>query len=54
MPFRSRAQQDWAFATKQPFAKAWADETDQRALPARLHPHTTRHFAPKHQAKVVR
>lgn len=27
MPFRSKAQQRWAFATHQPFAQKWADQT---------------------------
>lgn len=54
MPFKSVAQMRWAFATKQPFAKAWADMTDEKALPARVHPHTTRHFASRHNAKVVK
>ena len=34
MPFVSRAQQRWAFATKQPFAKEWAEMTDESKLPA--------------------
>lgn len=54
MPFKSKAQQRWAFATRQPFAKDWARMTDEKALPARLHPHTTRFFHKKHKAKVVR
>lgn len=54
MPFRSKAQMRWAFETKQPFAKAWADMTDERALPERLHPSTTRHFAARHNARVVK
>jgi 2'-5' RNA ligase len=35
-PFRSTAQQRWAFATGQPFAERWADETDFGGLPARV------------------
>lgn len=40
MPFRSKAQQRWAFATHQPFAKEWADMTKAqpggiRGLPER-------------------
>jgi 2'-5' RNA ligase len=35
-PFASRAQQAWAFATGQPFAERWADETDFGGLPARV------------------
>lgn len=27
MPFRSKAQEKWAFATHQPFAKKWAKMT---------------------------
>ena len=34
MPFVSKAQQKWAFATKQPFAKEWAAMTDESKLPA--------------------
>ena len=34
MPFVSKAQQRWAFATKQPFAKDWAAMTDESKLPA--------------------
>lgn len=33
MPFKSRQQEKWAFATKQPFAKKWADITNQKSLP---------------------
>lgn len=36
MPFKSRQQEKWAFATKQPFAKKWADITDQKTLPKRV------------------
>lgn len=36
MPFVSRAQEQWAFATHQPFARQWAAITDQRSLPARV------------------
>jgi hypothetical protein len=32
MPFASKKQQRWAFASKQPFAKRWAKATDQSAL----------------------
>jgi hypothetical protein len=35
MPFRSTAQQRFAFATGQPWAKRWADETDFSKLPKR-------------------
>lgn len=35
VPFKSKAQEKWAFATKQKFAKEWADKTDQKKLPAR-------------------
>lgn len=35
MPFKSRAQEKWAFATGQPFAKKWAAMTDQKHLPER-------------------
>ena len=46
MPFQSRAQQRWAFATKQPFAEEWAQMTDERKLPAYKNPkkrHVLRH-----------
>ena len=32
MPFASKRQQRWAFASKQPFAKRWANETDFATL----------------------
>ena len=35
MPFVSRQQERWAFATHQPFAKQWAAVTDQSSLPKR-------------------
>jgi hypothetical protein len=38
MPFQSKAQQRWAFATKQPFAKEWAGMTDEKRLPAYKNP----------------
>ncbi len=36
MPFKSKAQEKWAFSTKQPFAKKWAKMTNQKALPKRV------------------
>lgn len=33
MPFKSEAQQRFAFATDQPWAKKWAKETDFSHLP---------------------
>jgi len=33
MPFASKAQQRFAFATHQPWAKEWAQKTDFSALP---------------------
>lgn len=36
MPFRSTAQQRFAFGTDQPWAKRWADETDFAKLPKRV------------------
>ncbi len=36
MPFKSKAQEKWAFATKQPFAKEWADKTNQKSLPKKV------------------
>lgn len=38
MPFKSRQQEKWAFATGQPFAKEWAAVTDQKKLKARAKP----------------
>jgi hypothetical protein len=35
MPFKSKAQQRFAFGTHQPWAKEWADKTDFKSLPAR-------------------
>jgi hypothetical protein len=40
MPFRSKAQQRFAFATKQPWAKKWAKKTKAaggfKSLPERV------------------
>ena len=36
MPFKSRAQEKWAFATKQKFAKKWADMSEGKKLPKRV------------------
>jgi hypothetical protein len=36
MPFQSKKQQRWAFATGQPWAKEWADKTDFKKLPLRM------------------
>jgi hypothetical protein len=36
MPFKSLQQEHWAFATKQPFAKKWADMTNQKSLPKKV------------------
>ena len=36
MPFQSKAQEAWAFATHQKFAKDWASITDQKSLPKRV------------------
>lgn len=38
MPFRSTAQQRFAFGTRQPWAKRWAKETDFSKLPKRARP----------------
>ena len=37
MPFKSKAQERWAFANHQPWAKEWADKTNQKKLPAKKH-----------------
>lgn len=36
MPFRSKQQEKWAFATHQDFAKKWADMSDQGSLPKKV------------------
>lgn len=36
MPFKSKAQAKWAFATKQPFAKEFADKTNFKKLPRKV------------------
>lgn len=36
IPFKSKAQEKWAFATKQPFAKKWAGITTQSDLPQKV------------------
>ncbi len=36
MPFKSRDQEKWAFATGQKFAKQWANMTDQKNLPKKV------------------
>lgn len=36
MPFKSKKQEQWAFATHQPFAKKWADMTSQKSLPNKV------------------
>ena len=42
MPFASKAQESWAFATHQPFAAKWEDLTDKKGgykrLPERVKP----------------
>ena len=35
MPFKSKAQQKWAFANKKKFAKRWARMTNFKSLPKR-------------------
>jgi hypothetical protein len=36
MPFKSKKQEAWAFATKQPFAKKWASMTEQKSIPLQV------------------
>lgn len=36
MPFVSKRQERWAFANKMPWAKEWADKTNQKSLPERV------------------
>lgn len=36
MPFVSKAQQRWAFANKEPFAKRWAKQTNFAKIPNKL------------------
>ena len=33
MPFKSKKQEKWAFATHQKFAKKWANKTNYSKLP---------------------
>ncbi len=35
MPFKSKQQEKWAFANHMPWAKKWADMTNQKSLPKR-------------------
>jgi len=54
MPFVSKAQQKWAFATKQPFAQEWAAMTNESKLPAYKNPkkrHVLRHVYGHKNAK---
>lgn len=53
MPFRSTAQQGWAFATGQPFARRWADETDFARLPRRARSRRKRWGQRRKAAAVV-
>lgn len=36
MPFKSKAQEKWAFANGKSFAEAWAKITDQKSLPEKV------------------
>lgn len=36
MPFKSKAQERWAFANNEPFAKKWAKITNQKTLPKKV------------------
>ncbi len=36
MPFKSRAQEKWAYATHQPFAAKWGAMTEGKKLPKRV------------------
>jgi hypothetical protein len=36
MPFKSRAQEKWAFSTHQPWAQKWADMTEGKKLPKKV------------------
>ncbi|MDR1923177.1 MAG: hypothetical protein LBQ66_02290 [Planctomycetaceae bacterium] len=36
MPFQSKAQQRWMFATRPEMAKEWAEQTDFAELPEKL------------------
>lgn len=42
VPFKSKAQARWAFATKQKFAKRWAKKTKFKGLPAKKRKSTRR------------
>ena len=36
MPFKSKAQERFAYATHQPWASEWASKTNQKSLPKRV------------------
>jgi hypothetical protein len=35
-PFKSKAQERFAFSTRQPWAKKWAKMTDEKKLPEKI------------------
>jgi hypothetical protein len=43
--FASKAQQKWAFSTKQPFAQTWAGKTDFKKIPAKVKVTESQRFA---------
>ena len=59
MPFRSKRQWRWAFATDQPFAHRWAHETPggpkkrYRQLPAKVRNRKGRHGRVKKSSGLV-
>lgn len=56
MPYRSLAQARKFHSDPKlrKYAAEFDKATDFSSLPERIHPHTTGHFAPRHQAKVVK
>ena len=46
MPFESKKQSAWAFATGQPWAKEWADKTDYKRLPKKKLPYHVKKSEP--------
>ena len=51
MPFKSKAQEKWAWANKKPWAKEWADKTDFSKLPDHV---TAKDIAKRIRKKLVK
>lgn len=52
MPFASKAQQRFAFGTKQPWAKEFADKTDFKDLPERVGKRSTKRSQKRQQRRA--